>query len=267
MKKNMMNVLVDRARSDSSHRCKKGFMRLLQRPDDLPSREPMSPGRHGWDDNSRLFRAPLERFLRKQVGRLWDDVYSEICADAPANSALGRRLREEVSWLVETNVTVKGGELICQPYGYKVGGLYVHPETGLLCLPAPSPRRRYKFRKDYEIVDVEGTDKHKYLRLGGLWYKVELAPLPEDQAAVQAMPEHKRLDVVSKLPFFGHERAEKYGNRFRQLWGADVYACAKQQVGKKEIAIIERKLAGENVNVTVVSRRVEQFHRPCGGRS
>ncbi len=266
MKKNMKNVLVDRPRSDSSHRCKKGFMRLLQRRSELPLREPMSPGRHGWDDNSRLFRAPLERFLRKQVGRLWDDVYSEICADAPANCALGRRLREEVSWLVETNVTVEGGELICQPYGYKVGGLYVHPETGLLCLPAPSPRRRYKFRKDYEIVDVEGADNRKYVRLDGLWFKVELAPLPVSPAVVQTMPEHKRFDVVSKLPFSGHERAEKHGNRFRNLWGADVYACAKQQVGKKEIASLERKLKGEDENVAVESRRVKHFHRPCGGR-
>jgi hypothetical protein len=84
----------------------------------------------------------VERFLRKQVGRRWDEVYSEVCAVAPKGTKAGQRLREVVLNAVETSVFMDGEDIRCK-WGYVVGDLFVHPQTGILSLPE-SKRKRWK---------------------------------------------------------------------------------------------------------------------------
>ena len=87
---------------------------------------------------------PLRGFLNKQVGRPWDDVYSEICQNLPSNGINARHILMHVSWEVETQ-TVMVGDVVCYNDGMKTDEpikkrrywrgniLYVHPVTGLLC--------------------------------------------------------------------------------------------------------------------------------------
>lgn len=82
---------------------------------------------------------PLKRFLLKNVGRAWDDVWSEICQFADHRNVRGRHLREHVDFWVHTKVTFDEEGNPQSNFGYwggsplYEGGLYVHPETGVLC--------------------------------------------------------------------------------------------------------------------------------------
>ena len=102
----------------------------------------MSSARHRQEGHGRFYKRsnentkPLYRFLRKNVGRPWNDVYSEICVHVDRRSTTGHNTIEHVGWAVAKDI------VICEdgkPYQCKWGhsmphtGLYVHPETGILC--------------------------------------------------------------------------------------------------------------------------------------
>ena len=177
MRNDMTRVLVGCPRSGYNHKPSRSGDRLLLRnsdcevTSDLVMQQPLGHRSR----ESRVNRKPLERFLRKQVGRPWDQVYSEIAAKAPSNTWLGDKLREEVSWLVDVDVAWRDGTLVGR-WGYAPSDLFVHPESGLLSLPESRPRRKYVHKKEYEMVDVDV--RHKYVRIGALWYLVTLKDLP-----------------------------------------------------------------------------------------
>lgn len=81
--------------------------------------------------------SPLYRWLRKQKGRPWDDVWSEICRTIP-KSTLGDHVKLHVTRYVEQHVEIHDGVPFAkQQYGsgrasLSKGDLYVHPETGVL---------------------------------------------------------------------------------------------------------------------------------------
>ena len=80
---------------------------------------------------------PLERYLRSQVGRLWDDVYSEIARGLKPTSTIQQHLRMHVMWAVSTKVKIDADGRAWDIAGYRyrcdrVNNLYVHPTSGLL---------------------------------------------------------------------------------------------------------------------------------------
>jgi hypothetical protein len=119
-------------------------------PEDAPLREPMRPRwNHAVRKEFSDLLGPLERWIRKSVGRPWDDVYSEACGVASLDGTVRRHLRQHVEGLVERNVVMVGGEPYAhgfigfrpiRPYG---GGtaFYVCPETGRLRAIAGPGRR------------------------------------------------------------------------------------------------------------------------------
>ena len=106
--------------------------------DDLPSKEGMRRPYSSHDDERKEFNdliGPLRRFLHSCRGRRWDDVWSEICAQL-SNNTVDSHLKDHVlrdvdihTRMIDDKVFVNtrwGG--IREPVG-----LYVHPETGLVC--------------------------------------------------------------------------------------------------------------------------------------
>lgn len=286
MRNDMIKVIAERARDGSSVKVRRlekggrGAKRKLSADteDAGPMRQAMSPGRHnGWDDMTRTLRSPVERFLLKQVGRPWDEVYSEVAAGAPVGSKAGQRLREVVENLVEiTGVTIAGEgeeERILSSWGYSVGGLYVHPVTGLLSLPDFGRRGRRFWRRNRrqepEVLPVpaDGSgQERRFVKVDGLWYSVKLVPLPFSEAEVKNVPFSERQDVILKDCVFGFERSLKYGSRFSQYWQGQYYAREKRQVGKQELALIARLLSGEKLDGVSPKSGNKGFHRPvCRG--
>lgn len=80
---------------------------------------------------------PLRRALRKNVGRPWDKVYSEIVKTLP-DGIVSRHILQHVGWEVITNVVIRDRAPYYGPGSFfgralRRGALYVNPTTGLLC--------------------------------------------------------------------------------------------------------------------------------------
>ena len=83
--------------------------------------------------------APLRRYLRKQVGRPWNTIYSEISRRLRPSSAVQQHVRDHIWDYVERNVLLNADGVACysprfltRPTPIRAGELYVHPMTGVL---------------------------------------------------------------------------------------------------------------------------------------
>jgi hypothetical protein len=110
--------------------------------------EPSAYRQYGW--NAKEFSdvlGPLRRYLRKQVGRPWDKIWSEIALTLDSRSLTGQHIFEHIRWEVEQEAWIgDDGRLYHKRRGdavVLVSGLYVHPVTRLLCY---KPERRFALR-------------------------------------------------------------------------------------------------------------------------
>jgi hypothetical protein len=267
MRNDMMKVVAEPARGGSSFRIAKGEKARLQR-EGIDSVQHEGMGRRWNHDDRRQSRdhlSALRRFLHKQVGRRWDEVYSDICHNAPSGSFLGYHLRELVSYEVNVNVTADGDELRGRR-GWKVypGDLYVCPETNILKIyddGKERKRNRWRQRPEFEMIGVD--ENHKYVKVDGLWYLVSLSAVPGPEVT------ERPFDVVLKEAIFAIDpKAHPYHNRIVRLWGGPFYASAKRQANSGEIRQIVAAL-GEGRTVltktTQAGRSKESFVRHHSG--
>lgn len=132
--------------------------------------------------------SPLRRFLLKSVGRLWNDVHSEMAEHINYNSTVQRHIWEHVFWYIEENTFIEDGKVYyytsyySRSKGYKspiedsYRLVYICPETGVL--KAVPPKEKHK-RRTYEhqyIILSANTQAHWIF---GQWYKITLAKAPE----------------------------------------------------------------------------------------
>jgi hypothetical protein len=125
---------------------------------------------HRNDKDSGILLGPIRRYLRKQLGRPWDDVYSDICTVFDKRMDTTRRVLRDILYLVETHTFLLNGRVYAQPvYGWNlVRGFYVHPVSGLLCWSSES---RTRWPSDPKPVDTIELDKtHTLSRTNGIWY-------------------------------------------------------------------------------------------------
>jgi hypothetical protein len=145
--------------------------------------------------------SPLRRFMLSRVGKVWDDVFSEICKVMDARSACQNHIWQHAVDYVETKTFVhENGEIWYSPrYSYRsynhrneeydgdlnrpikdsYAVVYVDPCDGTLQAVPTKPRYRHnnKITHDYVVID-------KYLqahRIHGFWYMIELADIPRSQ--------------------------------------------------------------------------------------
>jgi len=142
--------------------------------------------------------APLRRYLHKQLGRKWDDVFSEICAHLDTGSTVKMHVREHLEDFVLQNTrrdtdgavwaTVRWGRPVKCIESWTE--LYVDPDDGLiketrkLCRQygVPFKRSRASYnqwrgpKKQRPLKKLSATTWH--MRLQGIWYFVELSAEP-----------------------------------------------------------------------------------------
>ena len=186
MREDMARVIVERPRIKPFN-CRKG-----RHPDwdDMPSHEGMRHAHALRGDRKELNEnlAPLRRYLERQVGRPWDKVYSEIARHLRIDSAVQQHVRDHLRDFVaiEPRRLHRGWRparaIWWQP-------LYVDPVTGLLCrtdrLPEEKARRRAERHRPATPVErIELAEDRELRLISGLWYQVQLAPLPEPVYAV-----------------------------------------------------------------------------------
>lgn len=180
---------------------------------DTFSKWPTSPRRNHreWKEFSDLL-GPLERFLNKQIGRKWDDVFSEICKNLPNTSMAGDHIRQHVHQIVEIHTLLGLDNKIYHKPMYGSGmaevlsskhkrQLYVHPVTGLLLLAKMRPWNKYV----KEITKIPKKNSVAwYEKFDGIWYEMWIEvktsivryesepPLPPIFKTVNEQVEHKR---------------------------------------------------------------------------
>jgi hypothetical protein len=200
MREDMAHVIVERPRI-------KPWNERKGRPkdaDDLPAHEGMRRGRALRGERKQLNEnlTPLRRYLASQVGRPWSKVYSEISAHLRVDSAVQQHVRDHLRDFVaiaprrnihDWRSSIHGG-LWWQRF-------YVDPVTGLLCrtdqLPEEKARRRARRNRPLPPIDRVALAGDSELRLiSGLWYALELAPLPE--------PVYRVFREVRKVPLKGY---------------------------------------------------------------
>lgn len=143
MRQDMAKVVTEAPRGGHANPSKKWGRRLTKDEygldDHGPSRAPISAHRqYGW--HAKEFSdvlGPLRRYLRKQVGRPWDKVWSEIWQTLDSRSLTGQHIFDHIRWEVEQDAYIGAdGRLYDrgrESHVEVMGGLYVHPVTRLLC--------------------------------------------------------------------------------------------------------------------------------------
>jgi hypothetical protein len=224
MREDMFKVLLERPRYGAG-RGRKGRRAPL---DELsPSWEPI--GRNGTKGlNENL--APLHRWLRRQVGRPWDKVYSELSAVVSVRSAVQQHVRDHVPDLVRLHVQERDGRLYAwrrcgppEPVGLRRTELYVCPRTGLLrevLYRRPAPRETH--------AHVRWVDRDKcYLRLEGSWFEVRCEPFPGRIGTVYDVVLHRQLSAACL------DRSRD--KTLCALYGRVTWAAAKRQLSRVEL--------------------------------
>ena len=191
MREDMSKVVIERPRLGHGLPSRKTRLRIRRYDpdkeyDDLPSRVSGSRSKYIRSREIKYFSdliGPLRRFLRKNVGRPWNLVYSEMREILDDRTVTGRHVFEHVEWEVETHALIgDDGELYKLEYGRRyqpIYEFYVDPRTGLLCWSdnESSERRLRKLRKlerdAPEVNRVWLSINTCYAKLNGIWYFIE----------------------------------------------------------------------------------------------
>lgn len=204
--------------------------------------------------------SPLYRFLEKNVGRPWDDVYSEIRESLKMDSAVQLHVVQHVKWAVtlktfigndghvyDTNQLryfrdVNEGALDLP--GRARDSFYVHPETKLLCVSPVRTKKEWKAMM--KPITVLFLSKYRQFRLiDGNWMVVELEDVrygaPEhapdgtfvkvrrsDTQFVDTYLNYSFPDVLFPNGLTGEKRMAEYGEH-------NLYALCVRKPGAREL--------------------------------
>jgi hypothetical protein len=230
----MAKVIVERPRHGAREKCRKGYRKrwLKLQPEEWPKRESIYAKANTKSFNEHL--GPLRRFLRKQVGRPWDKVFSEICQNLRVDSAVQSHVRDHLEDFVETCVIEIGGVLCSgkRPVGHPLKRgfwkeFYVCPRSGLL----RAIRSRRVAQKAAPVERIKVDRSREYRLMNGIWYEVALRPITYD--------EFGERDIVLRAevgPLFEREAMRTYG--------AKVFAASRRQLNKREIRRLKLRSPG-----------------------
>lgn len=144
---------------------------------------------------------PLYQWLQSHVGQYWDDVYSKLCKILDTTTLSGQHIVSHVWGYVERNAELIDGVPYAKnsgshplPLGYWYKRLYVHPETGILCIAERIRKAPQKKPDDFLLVDAY----HYYKKIDGLWYAIELADLEPLGANTKKFPGQQHKYIASK---------------------------------------------------------------------
>lgn len=248
----MKHVLIDRPRTGGdggkSHPPKGSKKRLQKTPlEEQSNFQSNARGRvYGYDckqPNDHL--GPLRRWLQSQVGRNWDDVWSEVCENLSASGVMTKHVRDHAQAYVEQNCTIDDDGNVCDSRGTKLSGywssrqFYVDPRDNILRVLEAKPRWRRQYKQDW----IEGKDEnHRYYLLKGVWYEVKFEPFPHARPRPKwwerQYQNHTRVhDMVIAANW--NRKDKKYNGSDQQhcesYYGSAIYAAKKVQLGKREI--------------------------------
>jgi hypothetical protein len=231
----MAKVIVERPRWGGGAKYPRAVPRSDNRHpmEDLPRR---TSARRPWQAEGRGQKflnenlAPLRRYLRSQVGRPWDKVYSEIRQRINPDSAVQLHIWQHLMEYVCTDPHVVTGEVGHVGFlkfrrSFASFPYYVDPKCGLLRANSEYGRRwRHGPTRPEQpwpgVVEVD--EGHALVPLEGIWFELQLSPEPRGlQGVVYDHVLRRAIDIG--------------GRDFRFYRGQRVYVSGKRQLNKREI--------------------------------
>jgi len=246
MRSDMKKVVTERPRSGGGVKSPKGERRQWQgyEQEDYPKREKI---RAKWGNDGKNFTdvlGPLYHYLLKQVGRKWDAVYSEICANLPKTSMQNRHVYTHIWQFVERHVKIVDG-VACYNHGRGLGQpiiswgrhaqLYIHPGNGLLCKAKKwkSYKDRHREKPAPLVPGIKVYPGVQYHKVGGIWYEVAVRKCAIEPDKLPSVPWNTRVnDEVLERTYESPAQA------------AFVYGGNYQPVSKRRLNKREMKFAG-----------------------
>jgi hypothetical protein len=252
MRADTYKVIVERPRR---HKEGDAAAARLRNDIDGPTRLSMRAGYGYRELNENL--APLRRYLNAQVGRLWNKVFSEICAGIDSRNTVQQHIHQHIRDFIAIDVEVRDGRLVdladrCSFFRNSSGlaqRLYVDPRTGLIRL-----NRNYR---SWRLAAVEQRKRERaaiaarrrvvgertlLLLLGDAWFSVEVAELPEETciaSVVNGQPHRRmtaesRYDVVLQRSVSRTRLADT--QQCEHLYGSrNLFAVSRRQISTREI--------------------------------
>jgi hypothetical protein len=166
-----------------------GQMRRANRTEDqLPVREGMKAPYYDFPKYAEDYKGPMKRWLRSQVGRPWNDAYSELCRVIKPDT------RSRVLILKRIQDTEQMGFS-----GY--GAFYVDLESGLLCELRCEPEQEKipAHQREWRWL----TEDFVLLKREGEWKLCQLKSWPADSSAKRYDHLYERgMQLRQLLPFY-----------------------------------------------------------------
>jgi hypothetical protein len=199
---------------------------------------------------------PLWRFLRSQVGRCWDDVYSEIRATLSPASTVQMHVVQHLKWqVVQKTFIGDDGKVwaydahepnIClEKPTTKKFPFYVHPVTRILC---ESPNKSRRVKKETNFFQIELLKQFRLIN--GTWFVVEFEVIPEKLGETSKYGMSYRKFGNNMFPMFSTVSFDKVGDllypdglrlwkREKEYGAGNIRAIFKRLLGRRE----EKQLA------------------------
>jgi hypothetical protein len=127
---------------------------------------------------------PLRRWLQSQVGRSWNDVYSEACAVIKPDSIIRAHVKTHLLEFVERHTFMHDGEVCIldtshrggvkpvTEIGWRRSLFFVHPDTGLLEVIPKVSKRSWRARESKSPITEFWIGKDISRRkIHGLWFE------------------------------------------------------------------------------------------------
>jgi hypothetical protein len=198
MRSDLHEVLIERPRGGQRRKTDRGHKPRVGEwtGEDDSYADSYRPRRHRTKYFDDLL-SPLRRWLRKQVDRPWDRVWSELAGGIDSRSVVGRHLLDHVRQLVtiDCRYDAQRRRAVHSPHRTRgvrldgeVTGLFVDPRTRILRWRKPPSRRAARRREPEPIRHPDGSPAdlrrlspaRQALKLCGIWYEVGLAELPAE---------------------------------------------------------------------------------------
>ena len=197
MREDMSKVLVEEPRGGQAYARAVAGCRRRRRNALDPDGEG-GPPRLGMKSEGLAYKGfgehlgPLYRYLRQQVDRPWDKVWSELCAGLDRRNVVQAHLFQHIDDRVARRTTLVDGEVRVHdrwsrtvPLAEARQEMYVHPRTGLLRVNRARERALRQRQLDREEAlrdahadrrtDIPGLPPDRqWHRIDGLWYEIGL---------------------------------------------------------------------------------------------
>jgi hypothetical protein len=234
----MAKVIVERPRYGSRARGEgKGYKRACRRveTDEQPKREGMKRATRGGTKSLNEHLGPLRRYLNKQVGRPWNKVFAEICANLSRDSAVQDHVRDHVFDFVAVNVFELDGVLYERTkWGYEFPlhaswrrSLYICPATGLLRRAKKVRRRARAIASPLALVYRDHDTS--FVCKADIWYLARFEPFPINRRPDVSQPAVTVADALEGARLRRDEVLARYG---RAAYVADARRASREEVRK-----------------------------------